>query len=409
MKKVAMVVFSSYPHDPRVRREAEALVDVGMAVDVICLRLKGQAKTETVNGVNTYRINLDHKRTDKLRFVFEYGYFLIAAFLKLSFLHLRRRYHIIHVHNLPDILVISALIPKLTGAKIILDMHEILPEFFMRKYNKAETHKLIQILKYLEKLSVKFVDHVIVATPFLREIVIQRSAAPNRCTTILNLSDPKYFQCKSVNHQRSNGKFRLIYPGTLSEIHGVDVAIRSLKLVVSETDIPVELNIYGAGSDRYRNQLISLTEKLNLTDCVKFEEAVPLEKLVDSLCLMDAGVVPKRGGMFAGDAISTKLFDFAAIGLPAIVSRTRGDSLFFDDSMVLFFEPENDRQLADAIIKLFYSPELRRSLSEKLQLLYKKVNWGVMKKDLYMVYDRLLFCSKYSSKDNKGTQNGSYN
>jgi glycosyltransferase involved in cell wall biosynthesis len=344
-----------------------------------------------------------------LRFIFEYGYFLIAAFVKLSLLHFRKRYDVIHVHNLPDILVISALIPKLTGAKIILDMHEILPEFFMRKYHKNENHNLIRFLKYLERLSVRFADHVIVATPFLREIVIKRSSTPNHCTTILNLSDPKYFHCKSVNNQRVNGKFRLIYPGTLSELHGVDIAIRAVKLVKSETNIPVELNIYGAGSVHYKNQLISLSQSLNLMDCVKFLEAVPLEELVDSLCQMDAGVVPKRDGMFAGDAMSTKLFDFAAIGLPAIVSRTRGDSLFFDDSMVLFFEPENERQLADAIIRLSDHPELRKSLSEKLQLLYKKVNWGVIKKDLYIIYDQLLLNSKSLSENNRRTPYASHN
>jgi len=406
MIKVAMVVFSSYPEDVRVRREAEALADAGMFVDVVCLKGDNEKKFEKVHGVEIYRLNLKRRRAGKLRYFIEYGYFLLAAFVILSFLHIRKKYCIIHVHNLPDILVLSALLPKITGAKIILDMHEIMPEFFMRKYEKDEACKSIQFIKLMEKTSIKLSNHIIVATPFLKKTIVKRSASPDRCTTILNLPDPKYFHSKVVEIPRLENKFRLIYPGTISEVHGIDIAIKAIKLVTHETNIPIEFNIYGHGSEQVISELKSLINKTNLDGFVKLKNVVSVEKLPEILKSMDVGIVPKRDGMFAGDAISTKLFDFAAIGLPAIVSRTRGDSLFFDDSMVLFFEPENERQLADAIIKLFHNPELRKSLSEKLQLLHKKVNWGVMKKDLYEIYDNLLPGPKNFHNSSKGLKDG---
>ena len=188
----------------------------------------------------------------------------------------------------------------------------------------------------------------------------------------------------------------------MSELHGIDIAINAIKLVVSETDIPIEFYLYGSGSEKVVNGLCSQIRKLDLQNVVKLQDSVPLEKLVSILKNMDVGIVPKRDGKFAGDAISTKLFEFAALGLPAIVSRTRGDSLFFDDSMVLFFEPENERQLADCIIKLFNNPALRRSLSENLRSLHERVNWGLMKSDFYAIYDKLLSSPQYIQKDNQG-------
>jgi glycosyltransferase involved in cell wall biosynthesis len=390
MVRTAMVVYSHYPADNRVRREAEAIVDKGMSVDVICPIFDKQCKQETVNGVNIYRVGNFKRRGSKLSYIFEYGYFIAMAFYKLMILHIRKKYKIVHVHNLPDILVLSALFPKLTGAKVILDMHEIMPEFFMRKYKKSENDKSIKLLKYQEKMASRFSDHVIVATPFLKETVSRRSTDAGTCTTILNLSDSKYFNGRPNNNTRPNNKFRLIYPGTISELHGVDIAINAIDLIVKKTGIPIEFNIYGSGPQHEKNRLISQIERLYLNESVKMHKQVFVDEFADVLRTMDAGVVPKRGGTFAEDAISSKLFDFASVGLPSIVSHTRGDSLYFDESMVLFFEPGNVEQLADCIIKLYNSEELRRSLSENSKKLSKKVNWEMMKEDLYAIYDKLI-------------------
>lgn len=390
MFRIAMVVFSYYPSDTRVRREAEALHEKGITVDVICLKHKRAAKTEKVHGVNVYRISLKRSRGGVLRYFFEYGYFLLAAFFKLSFLHLIKRYSIVHAHNLPDTLVFSALVPKLTGAKIILDMHEIMPEIFMWKYRKGEDHKLIKCLKFLEKISLKFCDHIIVATPFLKETINGRSSKNYHCTAILNLPDPKLFKVRLENNRTSNHNFNLIYPGSLNDLHGVDIAIRAIKLIVSETNIPIKFHIYGHGSSQEWSQLIELTEKLKIERFVNFQKRVPIEQLVKILNNMDAGVVPKRDGVFVGEAISTKLFDFAAVGLPAIVARTKGDSLYFDESMALFFEPEDENQLADCIIQLSRDQELRNQLAKNSELLFKRINWGIMEKDLHSIYEKLI-------------------
>jgi glycosyltransferase involved in cell wall biosynthesis len=385
-----MVVYSHYPGDNRVRREAEAIVERGMSVDVVCPIYDKQCKQETVNGVNVYRVGKFKKRGSKLSYIFEYGYFIVMAFFKLMFLHIWKRYKVVHVHNLPDILVLSALFPKMTGAKVILDMHEIMPEFFMRKYKKDENDNAIKLLKFQEKMASAISNHVIVATPFLKETVINRSTKAFACTPILNLSDNKYFDGRSNNTSRTDNKFRLIYPGTISEIHGVDIVINAVGLIVKKTKIPIEFHIYGSGSQQEIKRLISMIERLNLNEFVILHKQVYVDELADILRTMDAGVVPKRGGTFAEDAISSKLFDFAAVGLPSIVSRTKGDSLYFDESMVLFFEPGNEKQLADCIIKLHDNQDLRRSLSENSKLLSNKINWGMMKEDLYAIYDNLI-------------------
>ena len=95
------------------------------------------------------------------------------------------------------------------------------------------------------------------------------------------------------------------------------------------------------------------------------------------------GIVSKRAGIFSSEAFSSKIFDFMAAGLPVIASKNKVDEYYFDDSMIMFFEPENPDDLDRCIIELYNNPEKRKSLSKKEKEFVKKNNWEV-KKILYL-------------------------
>src|SRR5207249_1664702 len=128
-KRVCEISGSYFMRDPRVRREAQALADAGWQVDVICLRAPNeparseQPRTTKGGAIRIHRVPLQHKRGSKLRYVLEYGTFFALASALLSLKHMRRRYDLVHIHNMPDALVFAAWLPKLTGTPIVLDMH----------------------------------------------------------------------------------------------------------------------------------------------------------------------------------------------------------------------------------------------------------------------------------------------
>src|SRR5262245_1567805 len=123
--RAAVVLFSYYPADNRPRRAAEALVKEGMEVELICLRRsRDEAKHETVNGVTIRRLPLRRYRGGPAAYIFQYAAFLASAFFYLAARSFRRRLDLIHVHNMPDFLVFSALLPKLRGATVVLDLHD---------------------------------------------------------------------------------------------------------------------------------------------------------------------------------------------------------------------------------------------------------------------------------------------
>jgi len=385
--KVCVLAHTIYHCDPRVRRETECLAENGATIDVFCLRGTNEKRFEVNQKICIHRIFKFRKPRTAITYFLHVIIFSIISFFWVSISYFKNRYDFIHVHTIPDFLIFSAMIPKLFGVPIIFDMHENMPELYMRKFPADENSFIIRLIAAIEKLATRFASQVIVATPFIAEKIAQRFCPKHKITTIINLPDTRHFMNHSMPALERNGKFRLIYPGTLSKLHGIDLAIKAIKLVKDESDIPVEFHIYGTGSEW--DNLISLTKKLNLEDSVKFSREVSIEKLVQILRSMDLGVVPKRTGVFSDEAISTKLFEFAAVGLPAVVSRTRGDSLYFDDSSVMFFEPDNHRELADCILKLYHNPELRKSIAEKANLLSTKMNWDVVKKDFCAVFKNL--------------------
>src|SRR5258706_7941040 len=119
-KKAVILLFSVYPNDARPRREAQALVRQGMEVEIICLREHdSEAISEITNGLKVTRVPFNHKRSSQARYYFEYGAFILICAAKLAWRSLRKRYDLVHVHNMPDVLVFSAIVPKLLSAKVV--------------------------------------------------------------------------------------------------------------------------------------------------------------------------------------------------------------------------------------------------------------------------------------------------
>src|ERR1700704_3535909 len=189
MASVCIVVQNVYDFDPRVRRKADALVAAGYAVDVLALRLPNGRKRYTLNGVNVKTISLGKKRGSLARYTFEYIAFFLWAFVRVPVQMRRRRYVVIDVNTLPDFLVFAPIVAKWMGAKIILDMHEITPEFYRSKYGIAEDSWFVRLLKHVERISFDFADHVVTINEPIQDLLIQRGLPRSKSTVVMNAVD----------------------------------------------------------------------------------------------------------------------------------------------------------------------------------------------------------------------------
>ena len=385
-----LIAYTFYEVDFRVRRYAEALVKAGHHVDVFALKRTGQNRREELNGVDIYHLQKrDFNEKGLGSYLLRMVLFFVKVFLAVAIKHLRYRYTIVHFHNPPDFLVFSALIPKLSGAKIIFDMHENLPEFYCTKFNKDSETFLVKVLLLLEKAGIRFADFTIVAHDLLRERVIKRDGVPaDKCVALLNYPSKEFFN--NPLQEKNDKEFTLVYPGTISYQNGIDIVIRAMAVVKQECK-SARLEIYGAPrSQKYYQELIKLIGDLGLNGSVTFRGVVPFEEIGSILKGANIGVVPKRGGIFGSEAFSTKILEFMAAGLPVIASRTKIDEYYFDDSTVKFFEPENHTDLARCIVELWRSPEKRESLAKKGVEFVELNNWESKSQTYLWIVDNLL-------------------
>jgi glycosyltransferase involved in cell wall biosynthesis len=389
MAKICMVAFSYYATDSRTRRQTEALIQRGDEVDVVCLKEAEKWMRRNDEGVNFFTISIKKYRGDSnVVYLIKYFSFFVLTFFLLSFLYLKKRYEIIQVHTLPDFLVFAALLPKLLGAKIILDVHELMPELYASKFGMNERHRLIKLITWVERRSIAFADKAIAVHLPHRDILVSHGNPLEKFCISLNLPDPRLFaRPQNSSRQNNDGKFRLIYHGTIAKRHGLEVAFRALRMA-KEALPAFEFYVMGDGDDLER--LIGTVKDLELADCVKFEGRVPLQEIPSRLGQAHLGIVPILYDAFTRYMLPVKLMEYIRLGIPVIASRTETMEAYFDETMVRYFQPGNERELARHIVDLYQNPQKRKLLALNADKFNERFSWENQKKEYYDLIDSLL-------------------
>ncbi len=373
-----MVVFSYYPTDPRVRREAEALVEAKHLVHVICLKGTNEARREVVDGVNVIRLNLERKRQGKLRYLWEYFAFIVKSFFKVNCLYFREKYDLIHIHNMPDVLIVSGIIPKLFGVKIVLDLHDPTPEVFMTKYKLDYNSTFIIILLKLESICIRLANIVLTPNLAFKKLFISRGCPENKIHIIMNSPQETIFNIESknpnlINKRLSNAKMNLMFHGTIVERHGLDTALKAIAIV--RKLIPkISFHIFGSG-DQYVLKFQQMIYDLNLETNVIYYGVVSQEKIAEFILKIDIGIIPNKKTPFTELNFPTRIFEYLSLGKPVVVPKTQGILDYFDEKSIFFFEPDNEESLASVIFQVYFNINLRLKILKNGYDIYTKHCW----------------------------------
>jgi glycosyltransferase involved in cell wall biosynthesis len=397
MKTVCIVTQSVYETDPRVRRKAEALVAAGYSVDVLALRGSQTNKNFSLNGVNVFTLGLGKKRGSLVRYLFEYAAFFLWTFVRVPLMMRRRRYAVVDVNTLPDFLVFAPVGARWMGASIILDMHEITPEFYQSKYGIAETSLVIRVLTFLEKISFQFADRVITINEPILELLVRRGLDRSKSIVVMNAVDEARFASTpraSVSqdpHGSPSKPFGIMYHGTLTRIYGLDIAIRAFAIAHSEMP-RAELWILGSGSEQ--KNLADLVSKHGLASKVKLLGHVPPADIPAWLDRCELGVLPIRRDVFLDFAFPNKLPEFIVSGKPVLVSRLKTIRYYFSQEALAFAEPNDAEDLARQMVLLYRDAGLRSSLVARAKEEYRPIRWDLMKQRYVDSVDDLAGCAR---------------
>jgi glycosyltransferase involved in cell wall biosynthesis len=381
MRSVCLVVQNYFEFDTRVRRKAEALVAAGYSVDVLALGSATQPKSYTVGGVNVRTVSLRKKRGSLARHIFEYVTFFLWALVRVTSQTLRRRYVAIEVNTLPDFLIFATVFARWAGARVILDMHEITPEFYISRYGTSENSWLVRLLKFQEKISLDFADHVITINEPIRELLASRGLPIEKSTVIMNSADEAHFASPSRSLPAAPGApaagtFVMMYHGTLTRLYGLDIAIEAFGMAHKEMP-NAELWILGSGPEV--GNLKTLAQQRGLAAKVHLAGQVSLADIPTWLQRCDAGILSIRSDIFLEFASPNKLAEFIVMNRPVIISRLRAVRHYFSENALAFVEPDSPADLAKQMVRVYRDARLRAGLVAKAREEYAPIRWNVMK------------------------------
>ena len=384
-KRVAMVTFSQYPNDARPRRAVSALVNEGATVDLICLGGENQPRRELFEGVNVLRVPLKHVRRGKFDYALRYGGFIFLTSVIFALRTIVRRYDLVYVHNMPDILVASALVPKALGAKVVLDLHDPMPELMTSIFRASPDAKSVRLLKGFEKWSIARADLVVTVNIACQRIFSNRSCSSEKILVVMNSPDNRIFPYRATEegdygYQTETKPFVLMYHGSLVERNGLEVAIDALDSVRKSIPNAV-LHVFGAKTD-FLDRMMNKVREKNLTNAVRYFGPKRLEELVVEIDKCDLGVIPNHRNPFTEINTPTRIFEYLALGKPVIAPSTAGILDYFDNDSLLFFEAGDSEDLAKQIGYAFTHSKEMLKITRAGQQVYREHTWAMEREGL---------------------------
>ena len=389
--QICMVAYTNYASDARVRREAETLAALP-DYKVAFLVLKEQKKNRTyeLDGVKIIEVNTQKYRgKSTARYMLSYFSFLTNAFIYCNRLFFSGKADVFHVHNMPDFLIFSALLPKLFRRKIILDIHDSMPETFAAKFKSQTGGLLFRILRWEERLCAKLADQVVCVNHVQKEAIANRGTDNKKISVLLNVPDPnKFSKClQTADAVKLRKSFNLVYHGTITRRLGVDLAIMAVAQLVPS--IPgLQFHILGNGDDMY--EFIELSRALGVSRSIHFnKKMVPVEQLVKELSGMHLGLISNRKNIATELMLPVKMLEYIALGIPVAVPELKGIRHYFSDEMVRYFKPEDIDSIAAAIEDLYSNQEKRAAQVQKANAFLDRYGWQTHKVDLINLYKNL--------------------
>jgi glycosyltransferase involved in cell wall biosynthesis len=381
-----MIAYTDYAFDARVRREAETLAANGF--QVLCLTLKDGAEPRRFQqkGVEIRELGIaKYRGKSALAYVRSYLRFLLASSAVCLRLLRQGELDVVHVHNVPDFLILAGLVPRMAGRKVVLDVHDSVPETFATKF--SSTSLAWKTLCLEERLSALVAHRVICVNHPQQETLIARGLPGSKTFVSMNVPDPTIFNTNGSERcpTATNGEhFNLVYHGTMAERLGVDLIIRAVAELRDR--IPgIRLHLWGRGDDLSRFR--ELARQLNTEGVVLFNSTgFPLHELPGHLHSMDLGVVGNRRTAAGDLMLPVKLLEYVALGIPVVAPRLRAIEHYFSEDMVAYFEPENVGSLAESIYRLRSKPEVRCNLARQAGRFLSDYGWERQGPELVTFY-----------------------
>ena len=391
-RRVLMLLENNpYPQDARVRREARTLAEAGYQVTVISPARPGQPWRETIDGVRAYRYPSLPEASSVVGYLFEYGYSAVAMFVLSLLVSLREGFDVIHTANPPDTLVFIAAAYKLLGKRFVYDHHDLVPELYYARLAGRGNRLTHFGLLVLEKLSLRYADHVIATNESYRAMEMERGGVrPERITIVRN--GPELNSRQAIEPDpglRQKGKTIIGYVGVMGIQDGVDYLLRALHHLVYDMGRRDVFCVLIGGLGSAQPSLRRLATQLRLDDYVWFTGWVSDADLLRYIASADICVDPDPSNPFNDRSTMTKMLEYMAQGKP-IVAFDLPEHRFTAQAAAMYARPSDELEFARAVAQLMDDPARRQAMGVfGRRRVETELAWHYSARNLVEAYRRL--------------------
>jgi glycosyltransferase involved in cell wall biosynthesis len=382
-----MVHYSDFHVDSRIQRQARALAERGDSVDLVCL--SDDDLLRAGNGtIRLHQVHAEKAGGGAASYLSGYARFFAHALARVTRLDAKARFDIVEAHNMPDFLTFAAVLPKLRGTPLILNVHDTFPELFATKYGYDSKHPVVRLLRREEAISARLADAVITVTSEAADLLRDRGVGAGRTSVVMNSPDERLFGAQRPPVPLpGDGPLRALYHGGLAPRFGVELLIRAIASL-GESLPRLSLRVCGTGSEH--GKLIALAREVAPGRVDVAPRPVPLERIPAELERSQLGIVPTLRDGFTEHLLPVKLLEYVHMGLPAIAPRLPVIERYFGDGEVRFFEPGSEEGLAAAIAEVCADPQAAAARAERASARLEAIGWARQRREYLALVDGLV-------------------
>jgi glycosyltransferase involved in cell wall biosynthesis len=307
----------------------------------------------------------------------------------------REKFDIIHIHDLP-LSKVGYRLSQRYGMKLVCDQHEYYSNWIVRtRHYNTMAGKIIRFFSNWEKYERKYLqkaDMVITVEDSLKKIYIEKVLlSPDRVITLPNTPRKRDFLSNDIDPEiinRYKDRFVLFYGGSLDHLRGIEFIADCMVELKKEID---NILFLVAGKENRAFSMKRMIERLRIEKYVEYVGWVSLDKLssyiaASHICLF----VPRADNLEINNTIATKIYQYAAMGKPVIVSEAGMMREFVENNAIGFSTRYGDiKGFCEVVKRIYGHPEIAGDISKRAIRIAGEYTWENTSRDFLEFYARL--------------------
>ena len=349
-------------YDPRVRKQIDGYIDRGMEVIAVGVMDPRYDSTEIAKIPCKVLLSKINEKYYKNPNIFQKIWREVKTNIDLYRLMVSTHADVIHANDL------NALIPayyasKKLECKLIYDTHEIFLENPWINRNKFSKF----VWGFFERHIINKVD-LVVSVSHAAADYLKKKYGIKKIMVVTNCVSEK----SVINDAKMKKPLQVLNHGQFYEGRGYDILVDVAPLIEDLSDVQIVLRGFGSLEQSIRNKVAA-----NNVKNFAFEPPVKVYELIPKAAEAWVGIaITEAISLNFELSVSNKLFEYAAAGLPIIMSdipehRYLNDKFNFG----IVLKSNKPQDIADAIRLLHNNTDLYDRCRKNALILAENVNW----------------------------------